>query len=58
MRFPYREADILRLANDIAAGLAAHSKVGARRAAPDYPLILSNTAIPFVLSGFNSTDFS
>ena len=26
MRFPYREADILRLANDIAAGLAAHSE--------------------------------
>ena len=27
MRFPYREADILRLANDIAAGLAAHTEV-------------------------------
>jgi hypothetical protein len=25
MRFPYREADILRLAHDIAAGLAAHT---------------------------------
>jgi len=58
MRFPYREADILHLANDIAAGLAAHSQVRARRASPYYPLILSNTAIPFVLPGFNSTDFS
>jgi len=27
MRFPYREAEILRLANDIAAGLAAHTDV-------------------------------
>ena len=27
MRFPYREADILRLATDIAAGLAAHTDV-------------------------------
>lgn len=27
MRFPYREADILRLANDIATGLAAHPEV-------------------------------
>jgi hypothetical protein len=28
------------------------------RNAATYPLILSNTAIPFVLSGFNSTDLS
>jgi len=27
MRFPYREADVLRLANDIAAGLAAHTDI-------------------------------
>jgi hypothetical protein len=27
MRFPYREPDILRLANDIAAGLAANTEV-------------------------------
>ncbi len=27
MQYPSREADILRLANDIAAGLAAHTEV-------------------------------